>query len=218
MPLPPALAIQGNESISRWVALILEALGRSLEQKQCLCLLEADWARLWGFVPVGSRAQAVVLLTQKRPRGTVCIARVQPDILMTANRSTAFPQHFYISEGFWFALLFVLNVSLCLWHTRSTFCLVSIQESRKSSTRGSGKVTAECSATVKESRKDPSPPSAVRLLRSPHQHHTLVKIHSCLPLWELTGGPCLLAEPFTTLGTDLTEKESLDDSVQRHHQ
>lgn len=43
VPLPPALTIQSNESFSRWVALILEALRRSLEQEQCLCLLEAEW-------------------------------------------------------------------------------------------------------------------------------------------------------------------------------
>lgn len=68
------------------------------------------------------------------------------------------------------------------------------------------------------SRMGPSLPCAPWQLRSPHQHYTIAKTLSvvtlnCLPLLELTSGACLLTEPVTTLGTDLT-KEAFDNSVQ----
>lgn len=156
-----------------------------------LCLLEADWSDS-GYVPVNSQAQADGATDTEMPKRdrTVCMARVQ----LFIGACAVFPPHVYISESFWFALLFVFNVSLCLWFERSTFCLVSIQESRSSRFRES-KSSVSYHHKRQGSRGGPSLPCAARQLRLPYQHYIITKALSvvtlnCLPLLELMSGLC----------------------------
>ena len=55
--MPPVLTTQSNESFSRWVAFILEALRRVTGAEATSLLSGGRVARLWGYVPMGSHTQ-----------------------------------------------------------------------------------------------------------------------------------------------------------------
>lgn len=142
----------------------MEALGRSLDQKQCLCLLDACWPDSGATCQWAQADGATDTETSKRD-STVCGARIQSDTLMTILGACTFhcvPQHVYSSERFGFVLLFVVNVPLRLWFERSTFCLGSIQDEESHPPHHPWFRDCNSSITIRQSRKGPSRPCAVR--------------------------------------------------------
>lgn len=140
-------------------------------------------------------------LTQKCPRGTgEHSTAVQ--LFTGACCALCFPS----TSTFQRVFAFCTN---CISGLRDQLSAWFPSKSKESSRFREGNSSVSFYQKRQGSRRGPAPLWAARQLRSPHQHYTVAKTLSvvtlsCLPLLELTRGPRLLAEPFTTLGTDLT--------------